>query len=265
MNKYDRRRKYYLVLDCETATLPIANEYENEVQKKRISIMKPLIYELGWTVIDSKGNIYAKKNYLISEIFSVPSIFDTAYYKDKRNLYLDKLQKGEIVLTSWLTASRELIEDLQAVEGVGAYNSMFDYKKAIPFTDLYISMLYSPDFHSWLAYQEQICIWLADGGKPMNEEENKDFEPLVFRYKETAYPLFDIWGLACSHLLDCAEYKQRIKTHNGIIVFYRDGYFFCIVRLCNTYIRCRVISVAEKCWGAFDSLKALDERCLETT
>lgn len=220
MNKYDRRRKYYLVLDCETATLPIANEYENEVQKKRISIMKPLIYDLGWTVIDSKGNIYAKKNYLISEIFSVPSIFDTAYYKDKRNLYLDKLQKGEIVLTSWLTASRELIEDLQAVEGVGAYNSMFDYKKAIPFTDLYISMLYSPDFHNWLAYQEQICIWLADGGKPMNEDENKDFEPDIFRYKSCVYPLFDIWGLACSHLLDCAEYKhlclqREWKTASG--------------------------------------------------
>lgn len=207
MNKYDRRRKYYLILDCETATLPIASQY-SEQQKKRISIQKPLIYDLGWTVIDNKGRIYAKKNYLISEIFSVPEIFDTAYYKDKRGLYLDKLQKGEIALTDWQSASRELIEDLQAVEGVGAYNSMFDYKKAIPFTDLYISMLYSPTFHEWLDHQNKICEWLADGGKPTTEDSNKDFEPLIFRYKSVAYPLFDIWGLACMHLLNCDEYKQ---------------------------------------------------------
>lgn len=220
MNKYDRRRKYYLILDCETATLPKASEYDNEIQKKRIAIAKPLIYDLGWTVIDHNGNIYAKKNYLISEIFSVPSIFDTAYYKDKRALYLEKLQKGEITLTDWNTASRELIEDLEACEAVGAYNSMFDYKKAIPYTDLYISMLYSPNFHEWLADQNRICEWLADGGKPMTEDENKDFEPLIFRYKSIAYPLFDIWGLACLHLLNCDEYKKMCvdkewKTASG--------------------------------------------------
>lgn len=205
MNKYDRRRKYYLILDCETATLPHAIDYIGE-QRKRISIAKPLIYDLGWQVVDRAGRIYAKKNYLISEIFSVPSVFDTAYYKDKRPIYLEKLDKGEILLTDWRTAVRELVEDMNAVEGVGAYNAMFDFKKAIPFTELYISELYSPDFHKWLDFQNSRCDGIAQGG--LKPPANSEFDPKIFRFRGKSYPLFDLWGLSCEHILNTDDYKN---------------------------------------------------------
>ena len=204
MNKYDKRRKYYIVLDCETATLPEAINYDGE-ERKNIAIAKPLIYDLGWKVIDAQGRTYARKNYLISEIFSVPAIFDTAYYASKRCIYLEKLAKGEITLTDWKTASAELVEDMDACVAVGAYNSMFDYKKAIPFTDLYISKLYSPDFHDWLNYQNKKLPWLARGHK--NENPN-GFDETIFRFRGKEYPLFDLWGLSCRHILNCDEYKN---------------------------------------------------------
>ena len=204
MNKYDKRRKYYVVLDCETATLPEAINYEGEA-RKNIAIAKPLIYDLGWKVIDAQGRTYARKNYLISEIFSVPAIFDTAYYASKRCIYLEKLEKGEIILTDWKTASAELVEDMDACVAVGAYNSMFDYKKAIPFTDLYISKLYSPDFHDWLNYQNKKLPWLATGHR--NENPN-GFDETIFRFRGKEYPLFDLWGLSCRHILNCDEYKN---------------------------------------------------------
>ena len=204
MNKYDKRRKYYIVLDCETATLPEAINYEGE-ERKNIAIAKPLIYDLGWKVIDAQGRTYARKNYLISEIFSVPAIFDTAYYASKRGIYLEKLAKGEITLTDWKTASAELVEDMDACVAVGAYNSMFDYKKAIPFTDLYISKLYSPDFHDWLNYQNKKLPWLATGHR--NENPN-GFDETIFRFRGKEYPLFDLWGLSCRHILNCDEYKN---------------------------------------------------------
>ena len=204
MNKYDKRRKYYIVLDCETATLPEAINYEGK-ERKNIAIAKPLIYDLGWQVIDAQGRIYARKNYLISEVFSVPAIFDTAYYASKRCIYLEKLAKGEITLTDWKTASAELVEDMDACVAVGAYNSMFDYKKAIPFTDLYISKLYSPDFHDWLNYQNKKLPWLARGHK--NENPN-GFDETIFRFRGKEYPLFDLWGLSCRHILNCDEYKN---------------------------------------------------------
>ena len=204
MNKYDKRRKYYIVLDCETATLPEAINYDGE-ERKNIAIAKPLIYDLGWKVIDAQGRTYARKNYLISEIFSVPAIFDTAYYASKRCVYLEKLAKGEIILTDWKTASAELVEDMDACVAVGAYNSMFDYKKAIPFTDLYISKLYSPDFHDWLDYQNKKLPWLATGHR--NENPN-GFDETIFRFRGKEYPLFDLWGLSCRHILNCDEYKN---------------------------------------------------------
>lgn len=204
MNKYDKRRKYYVVLDCETATLPEAINYDGE-ERKNIAIAKPLIYDLGWKVIDAQGRTYARKNYLISEIFSVPAIFDTAYYASKRCIYLEKLEKGEIILTDWKTASAELVEDMDACVAVGAYNSMFDYKKAIPFTDLYISKLYSPDFHDWLNYQNKKLPWLARGNR--NENPN-GFDETIFRFRGKEYPLFDLWGLSCRHILNCDEYKN---------------------------------------------------------
>lgn len=204
MNKYDRRRKYYLILDCETATLPCAMEYNAE-PKKRIAIAKPLIYDLGWTVIDIKGNVYKRASYIISEIFCVPRVFNTAYYASKRLLYLQKLEKGESKLVNWNTAIAELIEDMDAVEAVGAYNSMFDFKKAIPFTNLYIQMLFSPDYFKWEERQNDICKEIATGKSPTSQHK---FEEDIFRFRGKTYPLFDLWGLSCEHLLNNSKYKD---------------------------------------------------------
>lgn len=203
-NKIDRRKKYYLILDCETATLPYASNFE-ETQKKNIAIAKPLIYDLGWQVIDRNGNIYKRKSFIISEIFSVPQVFNTAYYAHKRPIYLERLKKGETILTDWNTAITELIEDMQYVESVGAYNSMFDFKKAIPFTELYIQKLYSPDFYKWEQMQNELCKKIAYGN---NRQNTKDFERTVFRFRDNIYDLFDVWGLSCEHIMNTKEYKQ---------------------------------------------------------
>lgn len=209
-NKIDRRKKYYLILDCETATLPYASNFE-ETQKKNIAIAKPLIYDLGWQVIDRNGNIYKRKSFIISEIFSVPQVFNTAYYAHKRPIYLERLKKGETILTDWNTAITELIEDMQYVESVGAYNSMFDFKKAIPFTELYIQKLYSPDFYKWEQMQNELCKKIAYGN---NRQNTKDFERTVFRFRDNIYDLFDVWGLSCEHIMNTKEYKQMC-INNG--------------------------------------------------
>lgn len=215
VKKFDRRRKYYMVLDCETATLPCVGKL-SAGDKKKIAIAKPLIYDLGWKIIDKKGREYARKNFLITEIFSVPEIFNTAYYASKRPQYIEKLNRGEIKLATWAEASAELVADLANVEAVGAYNSMFDFKKAIPFTELYMNKLYSPDFHKWLAFQESLCNKLLHS----KSGSGREFEPDVFRFRGVEYPLFDLWGLSCEYILDNDEYKQMCvdngwKTESG--------------------------------------------------
>lgn len=204
MTKFDRRRKYYLILDCETATLPYAANYDGET-KKSIAIAKPLIYDLGWTVIDRSGKIYKRVNYLITEIFSVPAVFNTAYYAHKRPIYLDRLRNGEVTLRTWNEAVAELMEDMECVESVGAYNSMFDFKKAIPFTELYINKLYSPDFYNWEQMQNESCERIAHG---MKKNYDRDFDRMHFSFRGNEYDLFDVWGMACNHLINIHEYKK---------------------------------------------------------
>ena len=203
-NELDRRRKYYLILDCETATLPYAQNFSAE-QKKNIAIAKPLIYDLGWTVVDRKGNIYKKKSFLISEVFSVPAVFNTAYYADKRPIYLERLKGGAIDLVTWKQATAELVHDMELVEAVGAYNAMFDFKKAIPFTELYINQLFDPDFQNWEAYQNSICEDIAKGKR---KASGQTFEADIFRFRGKEYKLFDVWGLTCEHLVNNDRYKQ---------------------------------------------------------
>lgn len=200
------KRKLYLVLDCETATLPCVAKYaKTEKSKQKISIAKPLIYDLGWKVIDRKGNIYKKRSFLITEIFSVPEVFNTAYYKEKRPKYLQKLRKNQITLVNWETAIKYLMEDMQDVYAVGAYNAMFDFKKAIPFTELYIKNLYSENMQDWLNYQEKIVQEIIEGERI---ESTKAFEEKLFRFRGEIFPLFDIWGIACDKIINTDKYRK---------------------------------------------------------
>lgn len=207
--KFDKRRKYYMILDCETATLPYASNFDASA-KKKIAIAKPLIYDFAWKVVDRYGNEYSKHSYLISEIFSVPSVFDTAYYAHKRPLYIEKLQNGEIELVNWDTAISKFLHDLEVVESVGAYNSMFDYKKAIPFTELYIRMLYSNNYHKWLELQHKFIekIVTESPNKP-----NRDFDEMNFEFRGKKYPMFDLWGLSCQHLLNNDTFREMCDCY----------------------------------------------------
>lgn len=198
----------FLVLDTETATCSFANEIANgdPEKKKKIAIARPLVYDLGYVIIDRNGNVLKKFQALITETFAVPQIFNTAYYADKRPIYLEMLKRGETRLMNWNDVAEELSRDLETVNFVGAYNSAFDFKKAIPFTELYISKLYSPDYQQWEAVQRNICWNIAN--KPYKKNPEKEYNPNVFNFRENEYPLFDVWGMACEHLINTAKYKN---------------------------------------------------------
>lgn len=215
------KKKTYLVLDTETATLDFADELAqgDAEKKKKLAIARPLIYDIGWTICDRQGAIVKKTQYLISEIFSVPAIFNTAYYASKRPIYIDMLAKGETSIKPWREVMTELIADMGAVDAVGAFNSMFDFKKAIPFTELYINKLYSADYYNWYEEQKRICAFIIT--HPYEKPEDKEFDPNNFLFHGVNYPLFDIWGLATIHLLDRVSYREEcikrgLLTASGI-------------------------------------------------
>ena len=216
------KKLLYCVLDSETATLAFADEIAqgNAEIKKSIAIAKPLVYDIGWTICDRAGNIHDKKQFLIAETFAVPSVFNTAYYASKRPIYLEMLKRGETTVKPWNEVMDIFISDLKRVNAVGAFNSMFDFKKAIPFTELYINKLYSPDFYKWEEIQYKICERIASGEKMPS---NKEFDPNIFKFRGEEYALFDLWGLSVSHLLNNITYKNKC-LENGLLT--NSGTFF---------------------------------------
>ena len=212
------RKKWYLVLDTETATLPFSDDIaENAKKKQRIAIAKPLVYDLGYVIVDRNGNVKTSRNFLIQEIFFVPNIFNTAYYKSKRPMYMEKLKNGEIEVATWEQAITALIQDLESVDVVCAYNATFDFKKAIPFTERYIKALYSDSYNEWEQEQYRKCLNIAKG---KDGSKNKRFLEPTFELRNQEYSMIDLWGLACERLINTKSYKDfcfknKLFTNSG--------------------------------------------------
>ena len=208
------RTTNYLTIDTETCTLPFLNEWAlSSEDKKKIAIAKPLIYDIGWTIANRTYGVIEKKNFLVAETFAVPSVFNTAYYKEKRPLYLEMMKRGEITVLPWNAIMEILLEDMNNCEYICAYNAMFDMKKAFPFTELYIKKLYSPDYQEWENYQRTLCERILTEKKKQNE---RDFDPENFFFRGEKYPMIDIWGIACKYLLDNNKYKKMCLRESKI-------------------------------------------------
>lgn len=230
--------KKFLIVDTETATMFFADEIAqgDAEKKKRIAIARPLIYDAGWTITNRRGEILEKKQFLVAETFCVPAIFDTAYYKEKKKIYLEMLKKGETTIKPWNEIMEIFMQDCEKVDAVGAFNSMFDFKKAIPFTELYISKLYSPDYYSWEKTQRALCEKIANG--ETKKEKNPNFEADVFRFRGKVFPLFDLWGLSVKYLLNNVTYKSKCLEHNLLTAsgtFFKSSAETTYKYLCNKY------------------------------
>ena len=219
--KKGKKSRLYLVLDCETATLPFVREMElTEIQRKNIAIARPLIYDIGWRIIDAKGNIYSQHSFLIQETFFVPSVFNTAYYRDKRPLYMEDLKNGKIIVKNWNEAMEILVSDLTHISAVCAYNAMFDFKKALGFTDEYITHLYSADFNNWELKQRRICKDIAEKVKYKNE---RFFDSINFNFRGVDYPMIDIWGEICRKEINTDKYRKTCLQENWLT---QSGLYF---------------------------------------
>ena len=206
MNKHTS----YMVVDSETATLACVNDWNlSPDDKKKIAIAKPLVYDIGWTIANRTQGIVKKCCYLVAETFCVPAIFDTAYYKDKRPKYLEMIANGEAEVKPWDEIMKIFLADLANCKYITAYNIMFDAKKAIPFTELYIRNLYSPHYYEWENIQRESCRRILT--QPRRKNEN-DFDPEYFIFRGEKYPMIDIWGIACKYLLNNEKYKKMCLT-----------------------------------------------------
>lgn len=178
----------------------------NAKQKQRVAIAKPLVYDIGWVITDRAGTIVKKENFLVQETFFVPNVFNTAYYRDKRPIYMQLLADGELCAKTWNEIIDILLEDLRSVDIVTAYNAAFDFKKAIPFTERYIEKLYSADYNEWERRQRYSCENIAKG--VVKDGNNLSFLTPIFELRGELFPIADLWNLACTRLINIDKYRN---------------------------------------------------------
>ena len=94
-----------------------------------ISVDKPFCYNIGYTVVEVETRTYlAHRDFVVEQIWHNIPLFNTAYYADKRPLYVSAMRGKRATLDKWGYIMRIMRNDIKAynVEGVYAYNSLFD-------------------------------------------------------------------------------------------------------------------------------------------
>ena len=112
--KIDRRKNYIVVLDTETA-----NSLEN-----------PLVYDIGWAIVDKYGKVYRKRSFVNREIFFLENeLMKSSYYAEKLPIYYKRIANGETTVANWQTIKKILWQDMAEFETniVSAHNARFDY------------------------------------------------------------------------------------------------------------------------------------------
>lgn len=153
------RKKFYLVLDTETCN----------------TIEQPLPYDIGWTVCDKHGNIYARRSYVVKEVFfDMADVMQSAYYVEKIPRYVEEIRDGQRVVAGMWEIRRKMREDIKAfkIREVGAYNMAFD-KRALNNLIRYVSKSWA---RWWFPYGvEFFCIWNMACSVILNRKSYIDF------------------------------------------------------------------------------------------
>lgn len=113
MKKIDRRKKYVIVLDVETANMT----------------EDALVYDLGFGVYDKQGNEYESYSKVITNIFDKEKdLMQSAYYSEKLPQYYEQLENGTRKRIGILQAKKLVREVMEkyGINEVYAYNANFD-------------------------------------------------------------------------------------------------------------------------------------------
>lgn len=95
------------------------------------SLDKPFCYDVGYLILDSdSGMILKREHFVIEQNWHNLPLFESAYYKEKRPLYVNLMRSHKASLVKWGYMTQTMIRDIKAynVTDAYAYNSPFDDK-----------------------------------------------------------------------------------------------------------------------------------------
>lgn len=128
------------------------NEKIMIVDVEALSLQKPIIYDIGYTILELRNEkenaILDYGSKIIKQVYDNAILFNSAYYKSKRKLYVKAL-KGKVAKRVYFGNALRTIKALikkHNISRVFAYNAEFDekafiysskfFEKENPFTNL---------------------------------------------------------------------------------------------------------------------------------
>lgn len=213
-----RKNEWFIVIDTETAN----------------SIEFPLSYDLGYKVMNRKGEIAEIRSFCIYEIYvTEKEMMKSAYYAEKLPSYEEELKNNERKLVKLYTARKTILEDMEKYNTniVYAYNMNFD-KRALNNDQSYTTnnkykyfFPYGTDFRCIWNMACQVLLarpsyikmalknnWVSDKGNVLTNAEccyryitkNKDF-------KEAHKGIDDV-NIEAEILLACFRQHKKMNT-----------------------------------------------------
>ena len=89
----------------------------------------PIAYDLGFAVIDRKGNIYEKHSFVVADVFLDEELMASAFFAEKIPMYWEQIVKGERKIKRLYNIRKTLAGVMQKYNTkiVIAHNARFDY------------------------------------------------------------------------------------------------------------------------------------------
>ena len=94
------------------------------------SLDDPLVYDIGWAVVDESGNVYETYSYVVADIFLDKELMKSAYFVDKIPQYWKDIKAGTRELKTFFNIKRKFREVVEKnhIWCVLAHNARFDYR-----------------------------------------------------------------------------------------------------------------------------------------
>ena len=100
MNKIDRRRNYYLMVDTETCNGIVE-------ENGKLNLNYSLVYDLGLAIIDKHGTVYEKESLVISDTYyGMKDLMKSCYYAEKLPRYDEEIKQGQRQVVSYYMAQK---------------------------------------------------------------------------------------------------------------------------------------------------------------
>lgn len=95
------------------------------------SLEKPFCYNVAYIIYDTETEeVIVKREYVIEQIWHNSMLFSTAYYADKRQIYIGRMRARTVKMEKFGYVCQQMIRDIKYlnVERAFAFNSNFDEK-----------------------------------------------------------------------------------------------------------------------------------------